>query len=68
MTIPTKWQELENLPTLSVSQVDSLKFDDDSTRVWLCRCGIDDGMPSEHTVTIERLIDGRWEIVRTIES
>ena len=52
--------ELESLPTLAVGQADNLKLDDGETRVWLCRCGVADGMPYDHQVTVERLIDGRW--------
>ena len=55
--------ELENLPTLTVGQADDLKIDDGSTRVWLCRCGIEDGMPYDNQVTVQKLADGRWETV-----
>jgi len=52
--------ELEDLPTLSVGQFDNLKIDTGSKRVWLCRCGVADGMPYDNQVTIEKLEDGRW--------
>lgn len=52
--------ELEDLPTLCVGQADDLKIDDGSTRVWLCRCGVEDGMPFDNLVTVEFLENGRW--------
>lgn len=68
------YAELESLPTLSQGQADDLKFqflgdagfgpgEGDAWRVWLCRCGIEDGMPYEHTASIEELQDGRWVTV-----
>lgn len=60
-------QDLADRPTLSVGQADNLKIDTGETRYWLCRCGIADGMEWENTVTIERLIDGRWETVHTYD-
>jgi hypothetical protein len=57
--------ELHDLPTLSVSQTDDLKVDDGGTRIWLCRCGVADGMPYENQVTIERLVDGLWTTAST---
>jgi hypothetical protein len=55
--------ELEILPTLAQGQTDNLKVDDGETRVWLCRCGVADGMPYENQITEERLTDGRWVTV-----
>ena len=55
---------LMSLPTLSVSQADDLKVDDGKNRVWLSRCGVDDGAPCDNEVTYERLVNGRWEIVK----
>lgn len=52
--------ELEALPTLCVGQADSLKIESDTERVWLSRCGIEDGEPWDHKVTVERLIAGSW--------
>ena len=57
--------ELRDLPTLSVGQADDLKIDDGTTRVWLCRCGVADGMPYNDAITVERLKDGRWITVDT---
>jgi len=55
--------ELESLPTLAVGQADNLKIDDGSTRVWLCRCGIADGMALDALVTVERLTESGWVTV-----
>jgi CDGSH-type Zn-finger protein len=62
-------KELAELPTLSTSQADSLKVEGQDERgyyrVWLCRCGVADGMPYDNQVTVERLTaEGRW---RTVE-
>lgn len=56
---PTAY-ELSKLPTLAVGQADNLKIDTGTIRVWLCRCGVADGMPYNNGVTIETLDDGRW--------
>ena len=54
-------QELEDLPRLAQGQADDLKVDaGDGWRVWLCRCGVEDGMPFDNQVTVERCVDGRW--------
>jgi hypothetical protein len=60
--------ELANLPTLAQGQADNLKIDDGKHRVWLCRCGIEDGMPHDNNVTVERLIDGRWTTITEYEA
>lgn len=52
--------DLRSMPTLCVGQADDLKVDDGSTRVWLSRCGVADGLPSDNLVTVENLVDGRW--------
>src|SRR5438105_294280 len=52
--------DLHDLPTLSTGHFDNLKVDDGTYRVWLCRCGIDDGMPCDNLVTVERLQGGAW--------
>ena len=57
-------RELKDLPTLAQGQADNLKIDTGTERVWLCRCGIADGMPYNNAITIERLIDGRWQTVQ----
>ncbi len=57
--------ELENMETIESSQADDLKYEDDDTRVWLSRMTRADGAPYNNQVTIEKLVDGRWEIVDT---
>lgn len=57
---------LKDLPTKCVGQADSLKLEGTDQRgqwrVWLCRCGKEDGMPINNTVTVERYdpVSGRW--------
>ena len=58
---------LEAMKTLSVSQADDLKIDDGRTRVWLARCGIDDGAAYDNGVTVEKLRNGRWVTVEQYE-
>ncbi len=68
MNIPRKYQNLslkhlEHLPTLHQGQADDCKIDNGQHRVWLSRCGVEDGEPYDHKVTIEALIEGRWETI-----
>lgn len=58
---------LRDLPTLAVGQADNLKIETTDTRVWLCRCGVADGMPYENQITIECLIGGRWVAIDKYE-
>jgi CDGSH-type Zn-finger protein len=53
-------EELADMPTLAVGQADDLKIENHHRRVWLCRCGVADGMPYDDMVTVEAYIDGRW--------
>jgi hypothetical protein len=57
--------ELDSMPTLAVGQADDLKLDDGNERVWLSRMNTEDGMPYNHQVTLERLIDGCWTTAET---
>jgi len=57
--------ELENLPTLCVGQADNLKIETKNKRVWLCRCGVADGMAYDNQITIERYIINQWVTVET---
>lgn len=60
-------EELEGWETLSQGQADDLKvaefIDGFSWRVWLCRCGVEDGMPYDDMVTVEVLDprDHKWK-------
>lgn len=47
--------EIRDLPTLCVGQCCNLKVDTGAVRVWLCRCGVDDGMPYDDQITVEVL-------------
>jgi len=60
---------LEALPRISEGHSEDLKVEttlDDGTpaRVWLSRCGLDDGELWENTVTLETCPDGRWVTVQ----
>jgi len=63
-------QELTDRPVLCVGQADNLVIETDDTRVWLSRCGVEDGEPYEDKVTVETLRrnGGRWEIYRTYQA
>ncbi len=56
-------EELRGMPTLSTSQADDLKIETDRTRIWLSRCGIEDGEKFDNKITIEMIVDGNWETV-----
>lgn len=51
-------KDLERLPTLAVGQADDLKVDTGSIRVWLSRCGPEDG--ETQPIKVEKLDCGRW--------
>jgi len=53
--------ELEAMPTITQGQADDLKVDEgDGIRIWLSRCGVEDGEPCNNKVTIEELQGGSW--------
>jgi len=54
--------ELKDLPTLCIGQTCNLKVKTPNKRVWICRCGMADGMPYENQITIEELSHGSWVI------
>lgn len=61
--------ELRSLPTIRSSQTDDLKAEPCPTmRVWLSRCGVDDGEICENKVTVEDLRGGRWTVRCTYEA
>lgn len=64
-----KLSDLENLGTLSSSQSCDLKIDTGTTRVWLSRCGVEDGEPYPNKITIEHYdrIDRLWVIKETYQ-
>lgn len=69
-------EELQALPTLSQGQTDDLKIENKSNRVWLSRMTIEDGMPYNNQVTVEKFIrspkkaflGGKWETVHEYEA
>ena len=60
-------EELRALPTLCTGQADDLKIDQGERRVWLSRCGVEDGEPFENKLTVEQYVDGRWQDVAIYE-
>ncbi|HEX9804270.1 MAG TPA: hypothetical protein VGA67_01170 [Candidatus Dojkabacteria bacterium] len=54
---------LESLPTISTGHFDNLKIDTGVKRVWLSRMTIEDGMPYNNGIIVERLIDGIWKTI-----
>lgn len=60
--------ELETRPTLATGQADDLKVEGVGIRIWLSRCGIEDGEPCDNKVTIEEYRDGRWTEVGWYEA
>lgn len=53
-------RELQAMETLSQGHTDNLKIKTEDTKVWLSRMTVEDGMPYNNMVTVEKLIDGRW--------
>lgn len=57
-------KELQQLETITQGHTDNLKIKTENTKVWLSRMTVEDGMPYNNMVTIEKLTnDGRWETV-----
>lgn len=56
-------RELQAMKTISQGHTDDLKVKTEDTKVWLSRMTVEDGMPHDNMVTVEKLIDGRWETV-----
>lgn len=61
-------RELDAMPVLAEGQADNLHIDnEDGVRIWLSRCGLEDGEPFENTVTVEAYNGNRWETVATYD-
>ncbi len=61
--------ELEKLDTITQGQADDLKIETEDTRVWLSRMTIEDGMPYNNQVAVEKYIEGGyWEVVDEYEA
>jgi len=57
-------RELQAMETISQGHTDDLKIKTEDTKVWLSRMTIEDGMPYNNMVTVEKLTnDGRWVTV-----
>lgn len=54
--------------TIHSGQYDNLKYDDGEFRVWVSRMTVDDGMEYNRQVTVEKLVNGRWETEQEINS
>jgi hypothetical protein len=61
-------KELEELETISQGQADDLKIEDGNIRVWLSRMTIEDGMPYNNQVSIEKLQNGAWKVIDEYEA
>ena len=61
-------QQLESLPSIGDSGFDNLKIETETTRVWLSRCGVEDGEPYPNKVTIEERINGSWKITNIYQA
>ena len=61
-------KELENMPTISSSQFDDLKYETETYRVLLSRMTIADGMKYNNCVTIEAYDGDVWFTIDTYEA
>lgn len=61
-------EELEAMTVIEQGQADDLLIASDGERIWLSRCGIEDGEPWNNKVTIERLVGGRWTEIEWYEA
>ena len=61
-------KQLEELKTISQGQADDLKIEDGNTRVWLSRMTIEDGMPYNNMISIEKLQNGCWSTIEEYEA
>ena len=52
---------LDGLPTIESGHFDNLKIQEPDVRVWLSRLTLEDGMPYNNQVTVEKLVDGQWK-------
>jgi len=55
-------KEICSMPVLKQGHFDNLVYESTTKRVWLSRMTIEDGMPFNNQVTIETLVQGKWEI------
>jgi len=57
--------QLADLPTIAQGQAEDLKMEEFPYRVWLSRCGPEDG--ETHRVSVEECINGRWTQIARLE-
>ena len=51
------------MKTIESGHFDNLKHDDGKTRIWLSRMTVEDGMPYNNQVTVEKKKKGDWKKV-----
>lgn len=61
-TLPS-YDELVELPNICLAQAEDLRYDDGEIRIWTSRMTQADGALFEHTVDVERLLDGTWKLI-----
>lgn len=61
-------QEIKSMEVLHVGQYDNLIYEDEDTRVWISRLGLEDGEKFNSAVTVEKLINNRWQTEREYEA
>ena len=61
-------RELQAMKTISQGHMDNLKIETDNTKVWLSRMTVEDGMPYNNMVTVEKLINGKWETIEEYQA
>lgn len=55
-----KARDLEKLPVLCQGQADDLHLQNTRYRIWLSRCGVEDGEPCNNKITVEEYDGRRW--------
>jgi hypothetical protein len=61
-------KHVKELETISQGHFDDLKYKDELYKVWLSRMTVADGMPYDNQVTVEQLIDGKWEAIKKLKA
>ena len=61
-------RELQAMKTILQGHTDNLKIETDNTKVWLSRMTVEDGMPYNNMVTVEKLINGKWETIEEYQA
>jgi hypothetical protein len=61
-------RDLCTLPTIQVGHTDNLKIETQNKRIWISRMTVEDGMPYNNQVTVEKLNNGEWTILEQYEA